>query len=210
MSPRSLARRALLLVALLLPRASSAAAAPRYATAYFAGGCFWGVEWVFEHVRGVQTVVAGYSGGAVAAPSYEQVNSGRTGHAEAVKVTYDPSVVTYRQLLEVFYRVAHDPTTRDRQGPDSGPDYRAIVWVGNPAERKLVDDYVAELTSQKVFRAPIVTEVRNVQPFYVAEDYHQHYAELNPDAMYIVINDAPKLKHLKAMFPGLYRAGVTP
>jgi peptide-methionine (S)-S-oxide reductase len=184
--------------------------APREATAVFAGGCFWGVEWVFEHVRGVRSAVAGFSGGTVASPSYEQVNSGSTGHAESVLVTYDPTVVSYRQLLEVFFRVAHDPTSRDRQGPDVGPDYRAIVFVRDDEERKQVGAYIAELTAQKAFRRPIVTEVHPVQPFYVAEAYHQHYAQNNQRDMYIAVNDAPKIRRLESLFPALYRDATTP
>lgn len=187
-----------------------AQARPRLASAVFAGGCFWGVEWVFEHVRGVQSVVAGYSGGTVASPTYAQVNTGRTGHAESVKVTYDPAVVSYRQLLEVFFRVAHDPTTRDRQGPDAGSDYRAIVFVADSAEQRTVGAYLAELTTQRAFSRPIVTEVRARQPFYMAEANHQRYAEQNQGAMYIAINDMPKLRHLKTAYPALYREQTSP
>src|SRR5688572_32792747 len=143
-------------------------AAAQHAEAIFAGGCFWGVQWVFEHVRGVTAVVSGYSGGSVANPTYELVGTGRTGHAESVRVTYDPSVVSYRDLLEVFFRVAHDPTTRDRQGPDVGSDYRAIVFARDSAQLKEVSAYVAELTSKRAFDRPIVTEIRLRQPFYMA------------------------------------------
>ena len=180
-------------------------AAAQQAEAIFAGGCFWGVQWVFEHVRGVTAVVSGYSGGFVANPTYELVGTGTTGHAESVRVTYDPSVVSYRQLLEVFFRVAHDPTTRDRQGPDVGSDYRAIVFARDSAQLREVAAYVAELTSQRVFDKPIVTELRIQQPFYVAEAYHQRYAELHPNEPYIVINDAPKIRHLQQQFPRLFR-----
>jgi peptide-methionine (S)-S-oxide reductase len=203
----------MLAAAFLIPCGAPSARAqarPRLASAVFAGGCFWGVEWVFEHVRGVQSVVAGYSGGTVASPTYEQVNTGRTGHAESVKVTYDPAVVSYRQLLEVFFRVAHDPTTRDRQGPDAGSDYRAIVFVADSAEQRTVGAYLAELTTQRAFSRPIVTEVRPQQPFYMAEAYHQRYAEQNQDAMYIAINDMPKIRHLKAAYPALYREKASP
>ena len=176
------------------------------ADAVFAGGCFWGVQWVFEHVRGVTAVVSGYSGGSVANPTYELVGTGRTGHAESVRVTYDPSVVSYRELLEVFFRVAHDPTTRDRQGPDVGSDYRAIVFTQDSAQRREVAAYVAVLTAQRVFAGPIVTELRLRQPFYIAEAYHQRYAALHPNDPYIVINDAPKVRNLQKQFPGLFRA----
>jgi peptide-methionine (S)-S-oxide reductase len=181
------------------------AAAPREASAVFAGGCFWGVEWVFEHLRGVKSVVAGYSGGSTVAPAYEQVGTGATGHAESVRVVYDPGIVSYRQLLEVFFLVAHDPTTRDRQGPDVGSDYRAIVFVRDSGERREVESFIADLAARRVFAAPIVTEVRPVQPFYPAESYHQHYAALHPTEPYIRINDAPKLVRLQRLFPALYR-----
>lgn len=176
------------------------------AEAIFAGGCFWGVQWVFEHVRGVTAVVSGYSGGTVANPTYELVGTGTTGHAESVRITYDPSVVSYRQLLEVFFRVAHDPTTRDRQGPDIGSDYRAIVFVRDSTQLREVAAYVDELTSRRVFAGPIVTELRLRQPFYPAEPYHQRYASLHPDDPYIVVNDAPKVKRLQRLLPGLFRA----
>ena len=174
--------------------------------AVFAGGCFWGVQWVFEHVKGVTGVVSGYSGGTVANPTYELVGTGRTGHAESVRVTYDPTVVSYRQLLEVFFLVAHDPTTRDRQGPDVGSDYRAIVFARDSAQLREVAAYVAELTARRVFENPIVTELRLRQPFYMAEAYHQRYAALHPNEPYIAINDLPKIENLKERFPALYRA----
>ena len=184
--------------------AESARPQSQEAEAVFAGGCFWGVQWVFEHVRGVTGVVSGYSGGALANPTYDQVGTGRTGHAESVRVTYDPSKVSYRQLLEVFFRVAHDPTTRDRQGPDVGSDYRAIVFARDSTQLREISAYVSELTAQRVFGKPMVTELRLRQPFYEAEPYHQRYAELHPTEPYIVINDAPKLKRLQQMFPQLY------
>ena len=174
------------------------------AEAVFAGGCFWGVQWVFEHVRGVSSVVSGYSGGTVANPAYELVGTGTTGHAESVRVTYDPAQVSYRQLLEVFFRVAHDPTTRDAQGPDVGSDYRAIVFARDSAQLREVSAYVSELTAKRVFGKPIVTELRLSQPFYVAEAYHQRYAALHPNEPYIVINDAPKVQRLQKLFPDLF------
>ena len=189
---------------LLLALLALAAPQSRHAEAIFAGGCFWGVQWVFEHVRGVTAVVSGYSGGSVANPTYELVGTGTTGHAESVRVTYDPSVVSYRQLLEVFFRVAHDPTTRDRQGPDVGSDYRAIVFARDSAQLKEVAAYVGDLTAERVFHKPIVTELRLVQPFYEAEAYHQRYAALHPTEPYIAINDAPKLRRLQQLFPALY------
>ena len=189
--------------ALALMFAASALAAQK-AEAVFAGGCFWGVQWVFEHVRGVSSVVSGYSGGTVANPTYELVGTGTTGHAESVRVTYDPAQVSYRQLLEVFFRVAHDPTTRDRQGPDVGSDYRAIVFARDSAQLREVSAYVSELTAKRVFGKPIVTELRLSQPFYMAEAYHQRYAALHPNEPYIVINDAPKVQRLQELFPDLF------
>ena len=174
--------------------------------AVFAGGCFWGVQWVFEHVKGVISVVSGYSGGTVPNPTYELVGSGRTGHAESVLVTYDSTVVSYRQLLDVFFRVAHDPTTRDRQGPDVGSDYRAIVFANDSVQLGDVRSFVAALTAQGAFKKPIVTELRLRQPFYTAEAYHQRFAALHPKEPYIVINDAPKLRRLLELFPQLFRA----
>jgi peptide-methionine (S)-S-oxide reductase len=174
------------------------------ATAVFAGGCFWGVESVFEHVRGVRSATAGYSGGSVADPSYELVETGGTGHAESVRVVYDPAEVSYRQLLEVFFLVAHDPTTRDRQGPDAGSQYRAIVFYQDSVQREIVRSYIAELTAHRALPGPIVTEVRPFQAFYQAEGYHQHYAARHPTQLYIVINDAPKVARLRRLFPALY------
>jgi len=194
--PRRLARNGAVLgavVMLVCLAAAPARAQSRDATAVFAGGCFWGVESVFEHVRGVRSATAGYSGGSVADPSYELVSTGGTGHAESVRVVYDPSVVTYRQLLEVFFRVAHDPTTRDRQGPDEGSQYRAIVFYRDSAQLAATRSYVADLTAQRAFSGPIVTEIRPFQAFYRAEAYHQHYAALHP-----------QVERLKRMFPALY------
>jgi peptide-methionine (S)-S-oxide reductase len=155
---------------LLLSLGLAAPARAQTAEAVFAGGCFWGVQWVFEHVRGVTSVISGYSGGKIPNPTYELVGTGRTGHAESVLVTYDPSSVSYRQLLEIFFRVAHDPTTRDRQGPDVGSDYRAIVFATDSVQLRDVHAFVDELTAKRVFNAPIVTEVRLRMPFYKAEE----------------------------------------
>lgn len=185
----------------LIPRLAGA----QKSEAVFAGGCFWGVQWVFEHVKGVTSVVSGYSGGSVPNPTYELVGTGRTGHAESVLVTYDSTVVSYRQLLDIFFRVAHDPTTRDRQGPDVGSDYRAIVFARDSAQLREVSAFVGELTAQRVFRDPIVTELRLRQPFYLAEEYHQRYAANHPNEPYIVINDAPKVRRLQELFPSVLR-----
>jgi peptide-methionine (S)-S-oxide reductase len=190
------------------PRA--AAAAPPTApatldTAVFAGGCFWGVEAVFDHVKGVVSAESGYAGGAVASPSYELVSSGTTGHAESVRVVYDPSVVSYAELLQVFFTVAHDPTEKNRQGPDVGPQYRSVVFYRNAAQKQAAEAYVVALGREKLYRAPIVTEVVPLRAFYPAEAYHQDYLEHHPDSPYIVINDAPKLVHLKTQYPALWR-----
>ena len=192
-------------VAAMLTLTTSAVAQVAPATAVFAGGCFWGVEGVFEHVKGVLSATAGYAGGSAASPSYEQVSSGTTGHAESVRVTYDPSQVTYDQLLNVFFAVAHDPTQHNRQGPDVGAQYRSVIFYGDSLQRRLAEAYVADLTRKKVYGAPVVTEIAPLETFYPAEAYHQHYMSRHPHALYIVYNDAPKVKNLRREFPGLYR-----
>jgi peptide-methionine (S)-S-oxide reductase len=192
---------------------SSHPAAPSHAqsdqTAVFAGGCFWGVEAVFEHLRGVSSATSGYAGGSVASPSYEQVTSGKTGHAEAVRVVYDPSQITYEQLLQVFFAVAHDPTQLNRQGPDVGTQYRSVVFYGDDDQRRAAEAYVARLRAGKAYDRPIVTEMVPLREFYVAEDYHQDYMAHHPSAPYIVIHDAPKLERLRRQFPALYRKPAT-
>ncbi len=174
-------------------------------TAVFAGGCFWGVEAVFEHLKGVEYAESGYSGGAGSSPSYEQVSSGTTGHAESVRVVYDPAQISYAQLLQVFFRVAHDPTELNRQGPDVGPQYRSVVFYKNAEQKRAVDAYVAELERARTFQRPIVTAIVPLEAFHVAEAYHQNYLVRHPTQPYIVINDAPKLEHLQREFPSLYR-----
>jgi peptide-methionine (S)-S-oxide reductase len=173
------------------------------ATAVFAGGCFWGVDGVFKHVKGVTNVVSGYAGGSAANAQYEIVSTGTTGHAESVEVTYDPSIVSYHQLLEVFFLVAHDPTELDRQGPDEGTQYRSVIFYTNDDQKRAANSYIAELNKEKVFSSPIVTEVVPLKHFYAAEDYHQNFLELHPDNPYIVANDLPKLEQLKRQFPAL-------
>jgi peptide-methionine (S)-S-oxide reductase len=170
----------------------------------FAGGCFWGVEAVFERVKGVLEATSGYAGGSTANPTYYQVGSGTTGHAEAVKVVYDPSVVSYDQLLKVFFAVVHDPTQLNRQGPDVGTEYRSAVFAANGAQLAATRAYIAQLNAAKTFSRPIVTEVTGWKPFWVAEDYHQGYYDLHPNQPYIVINDKPKVAALAKEFPGLY------
>jgi peptide-methionine (S)-S-oxide reductase len=177
------------------------------ATAVFAGGCFWGVEGVFQHVRGVKSVRAGYTGGDAAHANYDDVSDGDTGHAESVRVVYDPAQVTYGQLLQVFFSVAQDPTLLNRQGPDVGTQYRSAVFYATPEQKKVAEAYVAQLTAAHAFPAPIVTEVTPLKAFYPAEDYHQDYMRLNPEAMYIVVNDRPKMLALQRLYPQRYVAG---
>jgi peptide-methionine (S)-S-oxide reductase len=174
------------------------------ATAVFAGGCFWGVEAVFENVKGVSNAVSGYAGGTTVSPTYEQVTTGRTGHAESVQVTYDPSQVTYGQLLKVLFSVAHDPTQLNRQGPDVGTHYRSAIFFSDPEQQRVAQAYIAQLDGAKAFRKKIVTQVAPLKAFYPAETYHQDYVVKNPDQPYIVIHDLPKLAALKRELPGLY------
>jgi len=181
------------------------AMAPGEATAVFAGGCFWGVDAVFKHVKGVKNVVSGYSGGSAGTAKYMLVGTGTTGHAEAVKVTYDPAQVTYTDLMKVFFSVAHDPTEKDRQGPDVGTQYRSAIFYADPQQKELAQRYIAQLEAAKAFGKPIVTEVAALDKFYPAEDYHQNYLALHPNQPYIVYNDLPKLQALKQQFPAWYR-----
>ena len=173
--------------------------------AVFAGGCFWGVQGVFQHVKGVTNAVSGYSGGDRETAHYEMVGSSRTGHAETVEVTYDPSKVTYGQLLQVYFSVAHNPTQLNYQGPDQGTQYRSTIFVVNDQQRKVAQSYIAELDKAKLFSGPIVTTLEPFKAFYPAEDYHQDFLTLNPTYPYIVYNDLPKVANLKQIFPDLYR-----
>jgi peptide-methionine (S)-S-oxide reductase len=175
-------------------------------TAVIAGGCFWGIEAVFEHVKGVTGVTTGYSGGDSRTADYETVSTGRTGHAESVRITYDPSQVTYGQLLKVFFSVAHDPTELNRQGPDSGTQYRSAIFYSNEEQKRIAQAYVAQLNQAKSFDRPIVTQVVALKGFYQAEAYHQDYAAHHPDEPYIVFNDLPKVENLRKQFPTLYVA----
>ncbi|MER8623200.1 MULTISPECIES: peptide-methionine (S)-S-oxide reductase MsrA [unclassified Mesorhizobium] len=172
--------------------------------AIFAGGCFWGVQGVFQHVKGVTKAVSGYTGGAKDDAVYETVGSGRTGHAESVEITYDPSKVTYGQLLQVYFSVAHNPTQLNFQGPDSGTQYRSTIFAENGEQQKIAQSYIAQLDQAKVFAKPIVTTLETGKTFYPAEEYHQDFLTLNPTYPYIVYNDLPKVANLKALFPGLY------
>jgi peptide-methionine (S)-S-oxide reductase len=185
---------------------ASKTTAPGEATAVIAGGCFWGVSSVFEHVKGVRKVTAGYAGGSADTARYNIVSGGGTGHAESVQVKYDPSQITYGQLLQVFFSVAFDPTELNRQGPDSGTQYRSVIFYNSPEQKKIATDYIAQLTAAKSYAAPIVTQVVPLERFYRAEVYHQHYAELHPDNPYIMYNDAPMVRHLKELFPDVYQA----
>lgn len=180
------------------------ASAPAEDTAVFAGGCFWGVEAVFDHVKGVKQAISGYAGGQLANPSYEQVSSEQSGHAESVEVIYDPSQVSYGKLLQIFFSVAHDPTQLNRQGPDHGPQYRSAIFYRNPEQKRVAESYIKQLTDAKTFSRPIVTQVAKLPAFYRAEEYHQNYLERNPNQPYIVINDKPKLAALKKQFPEIY------
>jgi len=173
-------------------------------TAVFAGGCFWGVEAVFRHVKGVNSAVSGYAGCAAKTANYPMVGSGTTGHAESVEVTYDPTQVSYGQLLKVFFSVAHDPTQLNRQGPDFGTQYRSAIFTTSDAQKRVAQAYVAQLDSTKLFGRAIVTEIVALPAFYPAEAYHQNYLALNPTQPYIVYNDLPKLANLKTQFPDLY------
>jgi peptide-methionine (S)-S-oxide reductase len=173
-------------------------------TAVIAGGCFWGIQAVFKHVKGVTSATSGYSGGAANTAEYELVSSGDTGHAESVKINYDPSQITYGQLLRVFFSVATDPTQLNRQGPDSGTQYRSVIFYSSDEQKRIAEAYVAQLDKARIFPRPIVTQVVPLKAFYPAEAYHQDYAALHPNNPYIVYNDAPKVAHLRQEFPDLY------
>jgi peptide-methionine (S)-S-oxide reductase len=174
-------------------------------TAVFSGGCFWGVDAVFKHVKGVTNVISGYAGGTLPNPSYEMVSTGTTGYAESVQVTFDPSKVAYDQLLRVFFLVAHDPTELNRQGPDTGTQYRSAIFYTNDEQKREAQAYIAGLDRRKAFPRPIVTQVLPLAHFYPAEEYHQNFLERNPDNPYIVYNDLPKLDHLRSQCPDLYK-----
>jgi len=174
-------------------------------TAVLAGGCFWGVEGVFQHVKGVKEVLAGYSGGSKATASYPIVGSELTGHAESVQVKFDPHVITYGQILRIYFSVAHDPTQVNRQGPDTGPSYRSNIFVANDEQAKIARAYIAQLDKAQVFSKPVATRVDPLKGFYAAESYHQDFLIRNPDNGYIVVNDLPKIANLKRLLPQYYR-----
>ena len=178
---------------------------PATETAVFAGGCFWGMQGVFQHVKGVSSAISGYSGGTVENPYYELVSSGSTGHAESVEVAYDPSQITYGKLLMIFFSVAHDPTQKERQGPDIGTQYRSAIFYGNAEQRKIAEAYIAQINAAKVYDREVATEVVPFSAFYRAEDYHQDFLMRHPDNAYIQFNDLPKIERLKQRYPELYR-----
>lgn len=173
-------------------------------TTVFAGGCFWGIQSVFQHTKGVISATSGYAGGWTQKPSYEMVSSGRTGHAESVRVVFDPAQVSYGQLLKVFFSVAHDPTQLNRQGPDVGTQYRSALFFMSDDQKHVAEAYISQMTKSHVYPRPIVTQVQALKEFYAAEAYHQNYAELHPNEPYIVYNDAPKVENLKRQFPELF------
>ena len=185
--------------------AAPAPAAPQTETAVLAGGCFWGMESVFEHVKGVTDVVSGFAGGSAKDASYDQVSTEGTGHAEAVRITYDPSRVSYAQLLQVYFAVAHDPTQVNRQGPDVGPSYRSAIFPQSASQEAQAKRFIAKLTAQHVFKAPIATRIEHGS-FFPALAYHPAYARKHPWQPYIVINDRPKVAALKRQYPSLFKA----
>jgi peptide-methionine (S)-S-oxide reductase len=182
----------------------SMAAKPGQQTAVLAGGCFWGIQAVFEHVKGVIRATSGYSGGLAKTAQYELVSTGDTGHAESVEVVYDPAQVTYGQLLRVFFSIAHDPTQLNRQGPDEGTQYRSVIFYSSDGQKRIAEAYISQLENAKVFRGKIVTQLVALKAFYPAEAYHQDYAAHHPENPYIFFNDAPKVAHLRQQFPDLY------
>ena len=183
-----------------------AAAAGAAEVAVFAGGCFWGVQGVFQHVRGVSNAVSGYAGGEAQTASYKLIGNGSTGHAEAVQISFDPRQVSYARLLQIYFSVAHDPTQLNRQGPDTGTQYRSAIFPANETQARVAQAYIQQLDAAKVFRKPIVTRIEPGRPFYPAEGYHQDFLVQNPRHPYIVINDLPKVDDLKRLFPDAYRA----
>ncbi len=187
------------------PSVDATRAASADQTAVFSGGCFWGIQAVFQHVQGVKSATSGYAGGPAAQADYAQVSTGETGHAESVQIVYDPALITFGQLLKVFFSVAHDPTQLNRQGPDSGSQYRSAIFYANDEQKRIAEAYIAQIGQAKAFARPIVTQVAPLKAFYPAEAYHQNYATLHPDNPYIAVNDAPKVEHLREQFPDLYK-----
>ena len=198
-----------LILALQLLFAGPALAAPAKSaetqTAVLAGGCFWGVEGVFEHMRGVRSVVSGYAGGDASSATYEKIGTGRTGHAESVQITFDPKEVSYGDILRVFFSVAHDPTQLNRQGPDTGPQYRSAIFYASDAQRELAQSYLAELNKSGNYSRAIATQIDPLKAFYPAEKYHQDFIANNPRNPYVVVKDLPKIRDLKRLYPEYYR-----
>ncbi len=195
--------------AVAAPQAKRTASEKGLKTAVFAGGCFWGVEAVFSHVKGVKSAVSGYTGGTEASADYDTVSGGGTGHAEAVKVTYDPSVIRYDQLLRIYFSVVADPTLKNRQGPDTGTQYRSALFPRSAEQNAVARAYISQLGAAKVWSRPIVTTIERAQAFYPAEGYHQDFAQKNPDHPYIRRWDAPKVAALKATYPGVWKSSFT-
>lgn len=185
---------------------SPPAAASGRQTAVLAGGCFWGIQAVFQHVKGVISATSGYTGGSLKKPDYEAVASGRTGHAESVSIVYDPAIISYGALLKIFFSVAHDPTQLNRQGPDTGTQYRSAIFYGNGEQQRIAQSYIGQLQASRVLGRPIVTKLSPLTVFYPAEPYHQDYVRLHPDEPYIMINDLPKVANLKSSFPSFYKS----
>jgi peptide-methionine (S)-S-oxide reductase len=192
-------------VAIPPPAKDEAPTASHAETAIFAGGCFWGVQGVFQHVKGVTNAVSGYTGGAAQTASYDSVSEGNTGHAEYVQVTFDPQQISYGQLLQIYFSVAHNPTELNRQGPDSGTQYRSAIFPLTASQRQVAEAYIAQLNASKRFGKPLVTSIEDNGHFYPAEAYHQNYLTNNPEQPYIVVNDLPKIKQLQQLFPAQYR-----
>jgi peptide-methionine (S)-S-oxide reductase len=186
------------------PPATDVQAADGIQTAVIAGGCFWGVQGVFQHTAGVLNAVSGYSGGSKATASYEIIGTGTTGHAESVEIKYDPKKISYGKILQIFFSVVHDPTQLNRQGPDTGTQYRSALFTTNDEQKKVAEAYIAQLNAAKVYKKPIVTKVGPLQAFYPAEDYHQDYLTLHPNQPYIAYNDIPKVENLKKVFADNY------
>jgi peptide-methionine (S)-S-oxide reductase len=181
------------------------AAKPGKQTAVVAGGCFWGIQLVFQHVKGVKSATSGYSGGASSTAEYEMVSTGTTGHAESVRITFDPKQITYGQLLKVFFSVGHDPTQLNRQGPDKGTQYRSVIFYADEEQKHIAQAYIAQLEQAKLFPRPIATQLVALEKFYPAEMYQQNYATMNPNDPYIARNDVPKLENLRQQLPALYK-----
>lgn len=188
------------------PAVDEPAGSEHAATAVFAGGCFWGVQGVFQHVKGVSNAVSGYAGGDGRSASYEAVSGGDTDHAESVKITYDPAQISYGKLLQIFFSVAHNPTELNRQGPDSGTQYRSAIFPQTPVQRSVAEKYIAQLDASRVFKKPLATKIEMNKVFYPAETYHQNYLTLHPSDPYIAFNDLPKVENLKRIAPDVYRA----